>query len=133
MGYSLDNACQIPFGRVITDSHDGDVSSDEMWVTQTSYIDRSVDANMPSTRQLSGARCISDAVMLGVSGMGHRHRPLSLNAGDDIIQSIRRRKLGILIIVVVPIAALIMGQKMWVKIRDFHLFFLLMMTSCNLG
>jgi hypothetical protein len=75
MGNSLSNACQIPFGRVITDSHDEELSSNELWVTQTSYIDRSVDANMPSTRQLSGAGCISDAVMLGVSGMGYRHRP----------------------------------------------------------
>ncbi|MFW9966475.1 MAG: hypothetical protein ACFFEA_04920 [Candidatus Thorarchaeota archaeon] len=113
MGYSLNNACQIPFGRVITDSHDGDISPDEMWVTQTSYIDRSVDANMPSTRQLSGARCISDAVMLGVSGMGHRHRPLSFHVGDDMIRSIGRRRLGIPIIVVILIAALIMGQQMW--------------------
>ncbi|MHA2354220.1 MAG: hypothetical protein ACXADC_03545 [Candidatus Thorarchaeota archaeon] len=55
MGNSLDFACQIPFGRVITDSHDGELSSDELWVTQTSYIDRSADANMPITRQLSGA------------------------------------------------------------------------------
>jgi hypothetical protein len=103
MGYSLNNACQIPFGRVITDSHDGDISSDELWVTQTSYIDRSVDANMPSTRQLSGARCISDAVMLGVSGMGHRYRPLSLHAGDDMTKK-RAAVTGIALAIIILVS-----------------------------
>ncbi len=73
-------AWQIPIGRTTTDSYDGDAyPTDELRVTPVSYIVRLVGTNIPDTRQLSGARYNSEAVMLGVSVEGHRNRPLSLS------------------------------------------------------
>jgi len=60
--------------RTITDSHDGDdYPTDELRVTPVSYIVRSVSIISPDARQLSGAGCISEAVMLGVSVKGYRY------------------------------------------------------------
>ena len=67
-------AWQIPKGRTLTDSYDGDdYPADEIGVTRVSHIVRSVSIISPDTRQLSGAGCISDAVMLGVSVKGYRY------------------------------------------------------------
>ncbi|TXT56985.1 MAG: hypothetical protein BAJATHORv1_20583 [Candidatus Thorarchaeota archaeon] len=56
VGHNLNIACQRPIGRVVTDLSDGDEClSDELRVTQASYIGGQVDAARPSTRQLSRA------------------------------------------------------------------------------
>ncbi|MBD3405478.1 MAG: hypothetical protein GF411_05000 [Candidatus Lokiarchaeota archaeon] len=54
----MNKACQRPIGRVVTDLSDEDEClSDELRVTQASYIGGQVDAVRPSARQLSRAGC----------------------------------------------------------------------------
>jgi len=78
VGYILDIYLTNTKWRTTTDSYDGDdYPTDELRVTPVSYIVRSVSIICPDTRQLSGAGCISEAVMLGVSVKGYRYWPPS--------------------------------------------------------
>jgi len=74
VGYIQDIRLTNTKRRTITDSHDGDdYPTDELRVTPVSYIVRLVSIISPDARQLSGAGCISDAVILGVSVKGYRY------------------------------------------------------------